>query len=178
MKRTNVYITLCLLTLCPLCANAQRWSEEQEFHKISGKELTYSPDNRVGTTDFVTYTCSGHKDAVFGLYPPLPSIGGKVSIILPKNGTVTTTKISDLVGLQITHDPYSKCENVQVYISQDSAKWELVSVESTYQKGSIDIPSIMHDSYYVKITNTYTPTVAIRTITYFMEKCNCFRYVE
>lgn len=178
MKRTNVYITLCLLTLCPLCANAQRWGKVQEFQEIPGDSISYTNKNKKCITDFVTYTCSGHKDAVFGLYPPLPSIGGKVSIILPKNGTVTTTKISDLVGLQIFHNPYdAECEDVKVYISLDSIAWELVSVESTYQKGSIDIPSIMHDSYYVKIINTYTPTVAIRSITYFMEKCNCFRYV-
>ena len=178
MRRTIVYITLCLLTLCPLCANAQKWGKVQEFQDMADKgTLTFAGYNKIGITDFVTYTCSGHKDAAFGLYPPLPSIGGKVSIILPKNGTVTTTKISDLVGLQIFHDPYSKCENVDVYISLDSAKWELVSVESTYQKGSIDIPSIMHDSYYVKITNTTTSTFAIRSISYFMEKCNCFRYV-
>ena len=164
--------------LCPLGVWAQRTGTEQEFHDMADKgTLTFAGNNKIGITDFVTYTCSGHKDAVFGLYPPLPSIGGKVSIILPKNGTVTTTKISDLVGLLIIHDPYSKCENVDVYISLDSAKWELVSVEGTHKTGSIDIPIFMHDSYYVKITNTTTSTFAIRSISYFMEKCNCFRYV-
>jgi len=164
--------------LCPLGVWAQRTGTEQEFHDMADKgTLTFAGNNKIGITDFVTYTCSGHKDAVFGLYPPLPSIGGKVSIILPKNGTVTTTKISDLVGLLIIHDPYSKCENVDVYISLDSAKWELVSVEGTHKTGSIDIPTFMHDSYYVKITNTTTSTFAIRSISYFMEKCNCFRYV-
>lgn len=175
MRRTIVYITLCLLTLCPLCANAQRWSEEQEFHKISGKGLTYTDNNKTGITDFVRYSCSNHTGTQFGP----SSISSKISILLPKAGsTVTTTKISDLVGLQIIHDPYSKCENVDVYISLDSAKWELVSVEGTHKTGSIDIPTFMHDSYYVKITNTTTSTFAIRSISYFMEKCNCFRYVE
>ena len=175
MRRTIVYITLCLLTLCPLCANAQRWSEEQEFHKIPGDSISYTNNNKKCITDFVTYTCSGSDDTKFGP----SSISSKISILLPKAGsTVTTTKISDLVGLQIIHDPYSKCENVQVYISLDSAKWELVSAEGTHKTGSIDIPTFMHDSYYVKITNTTASTFAIRSISYFMEKCNCFRYVE
>ncbi len=176
MKRTILHsIALCLLMLCPLCANAQRWSEEQEFHEISGNELTYTDKNKTGITDFVRYTCSGSDDTKFGQSP----ISSKISILLPKAGsTVTTTKISDLVGLQIFHDPYAICKNVQVYISLDSTKWELVSVESTYKTGSIDIPTFMHDSYYVKITNTTASTFAIRSISYFMEKCNCFRYVE
>ena len=173
MKRTIVYITLCLLTLCPLCANAQRWSEEQEFQEIPGDSISYTNKNKKCITDFVTYTCSDHTGTQFGLS------SGKIAILLPTAGsTVTTTKISDLVGLQIIHDPYSKCENVDVYISLDSAKWELVSVEGTHKTGSIDIPTFMHDSYYVKITNTTTSTFAIRSISYFMEKCNCFRYVE
>lgn len=173
MRRTNVYITLCLLTLCPLCANAQRWSEEQEFQKIPGDSISYTNNNKKCITDFVTYTCSGSDDTKFGLS------SSKIAILLPKaESTVTTTKISDLVGLQIVHDPYAICENVQVYISLDSIAWELVSDESTYQKGSIDIPTFMHDSYYVKITNTTASTFAIRSISYFMEKCNCFRYVE
>ena len=173
MKRTIVYITLCLLTLCPLCANAQRWGKVQEFQEIPGDSISYTNNNKKCITDFVTYTCSDHTGTMFGLS------SSKIAILLPKAGsTVTTTKISDLVGLQIIHDPYSKCENVDVYISLDSAKWELVSVESTYKTGSIDIPTFMHDSYYVKITNTTTSTFAIRSITYFMEKCNCFRYVE
>jgi len=125
----------------------------------------------------VTYTCSGSDNTKFGYYPSI--LSGYISILLPDNGsTVTTTKISDLVGLQIIHDPYAICENVQVYISLDSAKWELVSVEGTHKTGSIDIPTFMHDSYYVKITNTTTSIFAIRSISYFMEKCNCFRYVE
>lgn len=172
MRRTIVYITLCLLTLCPLCANAQRWGKVQEFQEIPGDSISYTNKNKKCITDFVTYTCSDHTGTQFGLS------SSKIAILLPTAGsTVTTTKISDLVGLQIIHDPYAICKNVDVYISLDSAKWELVSVEGTHKTGSIDIPTFMHDSYYVKITNTTTSTFAIRSISYFMEKCNCFRYV-
>ena len=174
MKRTIFHsIALCLLMLSPLCADAQRWRVVQDFHPMSKDSLSFSPDNRVGTTDFVTYTCSGPKETLFGF-----SNSKLISILLPKNGsTVTTTKIADLVGLQIFHEPASGCESVKVYISLDSTAWELVSLPDTYTYSSIDIPSIMHDSYYVKITNTANSTFSIRSITYFMEKCNCFRYV-
>ena len=178
MKRTILHsIALCMLMLSPLCANAQRWGKVQEFQKIPGDSISYTNKNKKCITDFVTYTCSGSDDTKFWYYPSIYS--GNISILLPDSGsTVTTTKISDLVGLQIIHEPTSKCENVQVYISLDSAKWELVSVEGTHKAGSIDIPTFMHDSYYVKITNTTASTFAIRSISYFMEKCNCFRYVE
>ena len=165
--------------LCPLGVWAQRTGTEQEFHVMAGNgTLTFAgDDNKIGITDFVTYTCSGHKDAVFGLYPPFPSIGGKVSIILPKNGTVTTTKIADLVGLSITHRPATKCTDVQVSISMDSINWIVVSTPESYYFGAIDIPNFVHDSYYVKITNTTKTDFAIRMITYYTDNCNCFRYV-
>ena len=165
-------VAVCLLMLFPLCANAQRWDEEQVFHRMSSSDsLTFSPDNRTGTTEFVTYSCSG-TGAEFRLYSSF------VSIFLPKNGsTVSTTKIADLVGLKINHTPVSKCTNIKVYVSLDNTRWFLVSEEDTYKSGMIDIPVIAHDSYYVKITNTANSDFAIRSITYYMEKCNCFRYV-
>ena len=160
--------------LCPLGVWAQRTGTEQKFHEMAREgTLTFAGDNKIGITDFVTYTCSNDADTKFAVND------SKISICLPKAGSsVTTTKIADLVGLRINHMPATKCTNVQVSISMDSINWIVVSTPETYQTSAIDIPNFVHDSYYVKITNTKTKTdFAIRMITYYTDNCNCFRYV-
>ena len=165
-------IVLCLLMLCPLYVWADRKGETQNIDAMySAGTLTISPNNLTGTTDFVTYTCSG-TSAAFGVSST------KVAILLPKSGsTVTTSRISNLVGLEIVHNPYAACSYIKVYVSVDNSNWTLVTTEDSYKTGYIDIPSFARDNYYVKITSTTTSAFAVRSIIYYTEDCNCFRYV-
>jgi len=177
MKRTNLHtIVLCMLILCSLSAHAERTYKEHTFHGMpSPAEITYAADYLSAVTELTTYTCSGPAGTNFGR----AAGDKKIAILLPKSGsTVTTTKIDDLVGLYIRNNPSQTCTNIEVSVSLDSINWIVVSTSGTHQSGFIDIPNIIHDSYYVRIMNTTNTAAEIRSIKYYFDDCNCFRYVS
>lgn len=174
MKRRILIIT----TLCLLCAGirAESITTTQDFSSMASLgTLTFTLSNTVGTTDFVTYTCSG-TNAEFGADHVYRT---KISIRLPKNGsTVTTSRIDELKEILIKFYPSNEYRpNLRVQLSRDGETWgdPLTGDEIDYTDGTVSV-TIPRNNYYVRIRNSSTKDVSIVSITYYQDHCNCFVY--
>lgn len=137
--------------------------------------LTFESGNKVGRTDFVTYTCSG-SGATFGI----DRVESKISICLPNKGnTVTTTRIDELTGFSIMYNPYDvNRTNLKVRLSRDGETWgdPLTGDNISYSDGSVSV-TIPRNNYFVQIyNNASSKDVFIMSITYYQDHCNCFVY--
>ena len=180
MKRFLVPILLWfVLALFPSLSRAEIIYTPQNFQTMtSAKTLKFnSPTNTIGTTDFVTYSCSG-TNAKFAQYGGL---GGVITIQLPTNGsTVTTTKINELTEFVVSFDSSNKDgKNLKVRVSKDSINWSypLSTTDSiVYTTGSFHV-TLPRNNYYIRIYNTTgTYPSYIPSINYTQDHCNCFIY--
>ena len=176
MKRRILIIT----TLCLLCAGirAESITTTQDFSSMASLgTLTFTLSNTVGTTDFVTYTCSG-TNAEFGADHVYRT---KISIRLPKNGsTVTTSRIDELKEILIKFYPSGEYRpNLRVQLSRDGETWgdPLTGDKIDYTSTGDITVTIPRNNYYVRIrNNSSTKEVSIVSITYYQDHCNCFTY--
>ena len=179
MNRLTRISVLTLLILSAATGNAENVTVAQDFDKMyrTDKTLTTDKDYLVGTTDFVTYTCSGtgakfFMDHIYSKY---------VSIYLPSStSAVTTTKIDDFCGLILNHLPIDKCTNIEVYVSADGVDFgEPISGSSIeYKKGEVEV-NIPPGDYYVRVMNNSSTAVSIRKITFWQNHCpKCFDYYK
>ena len=177
MKRILVPIVLWfVLALFPSLLRAETIYTPQNFQTMtSQKKLKFnSPTNTIGTTDFVTYSCSG-TNAKFAQY------GGVITIQLPTNGsTVTTTKINELTEFVVSFTSNSPAErNLKVRVSKDSINWSnpLSTTDSiVYTTGSFHV-TLPRNNYYIRIYNTTgTYPSYLTSIDYTQDHCNCFIY--
>lgn len=163
---------LCLFILSSIIGRAADLVTTEDFNAMTGAgTITYSSANKVGTTDFVTYTCSG-TNAEFGVYK------GVIFLCLPKNGsTVTTSLISNFKHLDFYYDSSVNCLSTMIIsISEDGSSWTDITASATGIKGVVNVDMLTPGSYYLKIQNTYsTNSFYISQIQYTTESCNCFK---
>lgn len=175
MNRLTRISVLAILFLSPALCRAEKVAgAKHEFNNMFNVTLTTSNDDRVGTTDFVTYTCTG-TNAKFG------NRSGVIAIDLPAAGsTVTTTRIDDFCGLILNHFPIAKCTNIEVYVSADGVDFgEPISGSSIeYKTGEVEV-NIPPGDYYVRVKNSSSTAVSIRKITFWQNHCpKCFDYYK
>jgi hypothetical protein len=168
---------LCLFILSSVIGRAEDLVTTEDFNAMTGAgTIAYSSANTVGTTDFVTYTCSG-KSAEFGVYK------GVICLCLPKNGsTVTTSLISNFKHLQFNYFPDSKnyltppSTTMRISISEDGSSWTDITASAIGINGLVNVDMPTPGSYYLKIQNTNgTKPFYISQIQYTTESCNCFK---
>ena len=176
MNRLTRISVLAILFLSPALCRAEKVAGAvHEFNDMFSVTLTTSDGDKVGTTDFVTYTCTG-TNAKFG------NRSGVIAIDLPAAGsTVTTTLIDDFCGFQLVHDPHGKsCENLKVYVSTDGEDFgePLSGTAVSYSKGMVYV-NIPPGDYYVRLANSSSTAVSIQKITFYQNHCpKCFEYKE
>ncbi|MBQ7997191.1 MAG: hypothetical protein IJ249_05930 [Paludibacteraceae bacterium] len=170
---------LTLLILSAATGNAENVTVVQDFDKMyrTDKTLTTDKDYLVGTTDFVTYTCSGTGARFF-----LDLVyNSKISINLPNRGsTVTTTQIEDLHGFQLhCYTTKNNPPDLKIYLSKDGVDFgEPLTADHISVRGtSVDVSFPLED-YYIRIVNADgSPQVSINAIEYYMDHCpKCFTY--
>lgn len=163
---------LCLFVLCSVIGRAENLVTTEDFNVMTGAgTIAFSSGNKVGTTDFVTYTCSG-TSAEFGVYK------GVIFLCLPKNGsTVTTSQIGNFKHLDFYYDSSVNClSTMKISISEDGSTWTDITASATGIKGVVNVDMPTPGSYYLKIQNTYsTNSFYISQIQYTTESCNCFK---
>ena len=169
---------LCLFILSSVIGRAADLVTTEDFNAMTGAgTIAYSSATTGGTTDFVTYTCSG-TSAEFAGY----GVQG-VCLCLPKNGsTVTTSLISNFKHLQFNYFPDNKnyltppSTTMRISISEDGSSWTDITSSATGIKGVVNVDMPTPGSYYLKIQNTNgTYPFYISQIQYTTESCNCFK---
>lgn len=163
-----------LFSLCTVFAYAERETKVQSFGTMySFGDLIISDGNTTGATDLLTYTCT--RSAEFGY-----GAGSLLGIDLAKsNGTVTTTKVNELIGFQILSRPISMNTKVKVYVSKTGVFEAALSGDniSYGTSGEIDV-TIPRGNYYIKIVNTDGSNLySLIRIEYYLDHCNCFEYI-
>lgn len=162
-----------LLILGSVISRAADVVTTENFNTMNGSgTITFTSGNKVGTTDFVTYTCSG-TNAEFAGY----GVQG-VCLCLPKStSTVTTSLISNFKHLQFNYFPSANYLSTMVIsISEDGSSWTDITSSATGIKGVVNVDMPTPGSYYLKIQNTYsTNSFYIYQIQYTTESCNCFK---
>ena len=170
-------VLLYLLSLSPVLCRAERLSVTHDFSTMSSGEspaLVCTLSNTVGTTDFVTYTCSG-TDAKFGGAFDYSGL----AINLPaKNAKVTTTEISELVEIILSCYAAPKTD-IKVSVSEDNgSSWTLLTEGVTIDGGGSSIRVVLpRGDYCVRILNNTATNFSIKQIIWYRDHCNCFKYV-
>ena len=171
-----------MLTLLSALGGAESYAQTvtQNLNTMYGNgTLTISDDLKTGTTEFVTYTCSGA--AEFGYETFNPAGSRRIAIIINKDGVVTTTAIQNLRDIYIIHYPADKtCTNIDVYLSNDNSTWTKLNPETDdiYYRNGVIKAYFPKGDYYLKFVNTTKTTVAMLQIQYTIQNCNCFKYKE
>lgn len=181
MNRLTRISVLAILFLSPALCRAENVGVTHDFNSMfTAKTLKIAADEKVGTTDLATYTCTGENAKFAGIVISKSRI---VGIYLPETGSmVTTTRIEDLYGFQMTYNPSDAFENINIYLSTDSVEWGAPLSESELTErtgGSLDAHFPLND-YYVRIVNNDGgKDVFLKSIHYYMNHCpKCFEYKE
>ena len=178
MNRLTRISVLAILFLSPALCRAENVGVRHDFNSMffTERTLKIAVDEKVGTTDLATYTCTG-ENAKFAL------ISSIIGINLPETGSmVTTTRIEDLYSFQMTYNPSNAFENINIYLSTDSVEWgaPLSESELTEGTGGSLVARFPMNDYYVRIVNNDgKKDVFLKSIHYYMNHCpKCFEYKE
>ena len=169
MSQIRHIVCLLAFSSCVLLCRADEWKINHFFDAMSAsRTISFSNSNKVGTTDEVTYTCSG-TDAAFVPY------NGSVCLGLPKSGNkvLTAPAIENLDSIRIEYQP-NAFKNIDVYISEDNETWTSCTVTHKIN-GVKTIKMPAKGTYFVKITNpSASNDFYIRRIEYITVECPCF----
>lgn len=173
-------ILLVIGILCAtVCRAGNTYTEIIHDLYMAGK-LALSPDYKVGTTDSVTYTCSGGTKAAIGIEEINPVGYRKIAINLPaRDDQVVTSELEDLTGFVITCVGSVGYSNTKVYLSTDGGStWsdELTSpdMKIASKVATVTVPK---GNYCIMVRNNESAkSFSILQIDYTFEHCNCFRY--
>ena len=148
MKTYIRYTLLCLFALSSALCGAEVTCWSQNLHKMyNASPRTLKVEGSVGTTDSVTYTCSG--GAKFSYYGGTP---GELAIYLDATSAqVTTTRIQNLDHIIVTYLPASDANPPKVAISTNGVDgWiDLTPVRISTTSKEYNVPSV--GDYYVRI---------------------------
>lgn len=176
MKTYIRYTLLCLFALSSALCGAEVTCWSQNLHKMyNASPRTLKVEGSVGTTDSVTYTCSG--GAKFSYYGGTP---GELAIYLDATSAqVTTTRIQNLDHIIVTYLPASDANPPKVAISTNGVDgWiDLTPVRISTTSKEYHMPSV--GDYYVRIkrngANTYIKVLEYCCLD--LSGCpNCFLY--
>lgn len=167
----NIRLLAFVLVFCPLWVLAEETVTTQNFHTMaSGGTLTFSNGNTVGTTDFDTYTCSGHSNIKF-VY-----VNSKYYLYVDgsSNAKVTTSAIADLKKVSIGYDPGSVAD-MTLYYSVDGTNWTAVAADEASSAGNRIYIMPTTGTYYIQLKRGST-SFNLLSVTYTTEpSCNCLR---
>jgi len=174
-RRLSIIFTLMVLSSA-ICRAGDSIHVQNIHGMYDAGTLEVKNSNKVGVTDFVTYTITGGKNTKFGGY------SGVICICLPDNGDfVTTTKITNLKRVWFTYyssvDYLASTPSMQILVSKDSTVWSNIASGATHSKGSADVLLPSAGDYFVRIKNTgSSKQIYINVMNYTTQHCNCFRY--
>ncbi|MBQ4394135.1 MAG: hypothetical protein II825_02385 [Paludibacteraceae bacterium] len=177
MKTYVRYAIICLFTLSSALCGAESRTVSQNFNDMYGaspKTLTVTNTNHTGTTDFVTYTCSGGAEFFNNA-----NSGNKLAIFLDASGEqVQTTQVTNLDSLRIFYAA-NAYKDMTVSIKEGEGAWTEVPVVQK-QKGLSTVKMPRVGDYYVRIARKGSDNVYITEIGYIyidLSGCpNCFIY--
>lgn len=174
MKRniTNAIIA-CLILLSPALSRAEEYVHN--FQDMYNSTLTVSDDYKTGTTDLVTYTCSGGS-AKFYADPSKSS--RQIAIFMEGSGAqvVTSPVIDALDSIRISYLPTNVTRSVLVSISTDGSSWTDVEV-ITPVNGVKNVKLPAKGPYLVRIKRD-NADFYITEIKYITKPCHCLRVVN
>lgn len=144
------------------------------FQDMYGSTLTVSKDNKTGTTDLVTYTCSGGS-AKF--YADASKSSSQIAIFMEGSGAqvVTSPVIDALDSIRISYLP-AEYKTVLVSISTDGSSWTDVDVINT-ASGVKNVKLPNSGPYQVRIKRD-DANFYIREIEYITKPCHCLKVVN
>ena len=171
MKSFTLRLTIVLL----LCAGGMSLRAETIRHAFNSmttsEEITFTDNNTVGTTDFVTYTCH---DCEFGA-----NLSYQVSIRLldTNDNVVISPALNNVRSLTVGYTPVSvNGRNIKVYVSEDGSTWGSALDYADVKSGSIEL-SIPEGYYFIKIQNSQSTDIYISTVEYGFDACSdCHSY--
>lgn len=174
MKRniTNAIIA-CLILLSPALSRAEEYVHNFQS-MTTASEIAYSNSNKTGTTDLVTYTCSGGS-AKF--YADASKSRSQIAIFLEDAGAqvVTSPVIDALDSIHITYLP-AAAMSVKVAISTDGSSWTDVDVINTASGvKNVKLPS--SGPYQVRIKRD-NANFYVTQIKYITKPCHCLKVVN
>ena len=166
-------IIVCLILLSPALSRAEEYVHNFQS-MTSASEIAYSNSNKTGTTDLVTYTCSGGS-AVFSA--DLSKSGGNIAIFMEGSGAqvVTSPVIDELDSIRFTYLPASSL-TIKVAISTDGSSWTDIEVLNPVNGVKHVIPPVK-GPYMVRIKR-YDTNFYITEIEYITKSCHCLRVVN
>lgn len=181
MKSHLRYVLVCLFTLSSAFCRVESKKVPQNFNDMFyavPQTLEVKNSNETGTTDFVTYTCSGGADFNLDTY----KTNGEIAIFLEtSDAQVVTTQIQNLDSISITFTPtWSDKDHEMFYvaISDDGISWKNLSTKY-FNNTTRTVKFPQAGSYYVRIKRKST-NVYLRKIDYIyldLSDCpNCFIY--
>ena len=162
-----------MIALSPLLLRAE--TIVHNFQDMSAASQISFTGNTVGTTDLVTYTCSGGA-ALFSAHAT--KTGGKMAIFIENSGAqvVTTPAISDLDSLRISYRPLED-RTILVAISDDGgSSWTNVSVDAPIN-GVRQVKLPAKGDYCVRIKRD-KKDFYIMEIKYITAPCHCLKVVD
>lgn len=180
MKTHIRYILICLFSLSPIISGAETRTITHDFDKMyyEDKTLNVTNFNKTGTTDLVTYTCTGSKAEIFlDLFNP--DGRKKIAINLEEYGNyVTTTAVTNLQRVEISCNSQKEKSFIKVLISTDGINWR---DPDNIDYSSMITATFAAGDYYVKILNNASRNkVSILEIDYIyidLSGCpGCFIY--
>lgn len=169
MKRFTLLMTTMLLCAGGMSLRAETVSHA--FGDMAAKEqIAFTEYNTVGTTDFVTYTCS---NCDFG--------GSPISIrLLETNDSfVISPALNNLKSIKLGYTSSKSLDhrNFKVCVSEDGIEWGDGLTSTNLTSGSITY-SIPAGYYFIKIQGLKSPGASIWLIEYEFDDCpSCFTYV-
>ena len=157
---------ILLLVLSVAVSSVEAGSVTHDFNTAG--TITFSNNNKTGTTDLLTYQCNG--SAVF----EATTINKQSTICLKMTDSnsemVSDRPIPNLNSLSVCCYPASRNTNIKVYISKDGVHWG--NSLGNYTAGCIDATFPQSD-YYIRLTNTGNTTVWIVSMYYTWGDCDC-----
>ena len=175
-RRLSLIFTLMVLSSA-ICRAGDSIHVQNIHGMYDAGTLEVKNSNKVGVTDFVTYTITGGKNTKFGAY------GRVICICLPDNGDfVTTTKITNLKRVWFTYYPSTDYlsgayPTMQILVSKDSTVWSNIASSAAHSASSADVLLPSAGDYFVRIKNTgSSKPMYINVMNYTTQHCNCFRY--
>ncbi|MBQ3717687.1 MAG: hypothetical protein II901_04805 [Paludibacteraceae bacterium] len=175
MKRVAILLTTIALSVG--IAYAEGVVTSQNFHEMyNNGSLVVTNSNKTGTTDFVTYTCSG---GTAKFYSDLSLTLGEICIFMTGSGAkVTTTTINDLDSICIQYQPNAEYVDIKVSTSDDEGSTWVVRTVVQKDAGisTVKMPSV--GNYMIKIEKPSSTPYYIQQINYVTAPpCNCLRVI-
>jgi len=170
MKLFNYYsLLICLITLSPAFSRAAEVITTQDLNAMAVAEtLTFSNSNKIGTTDFVNYTCSGGT-AKFDVYNSLINI-----CLTGSSAKVQTSEIEDLKAVAFRYSPTNVADMTFSY-STDGSTFTTLAADASSIAGKRVYILPTTGKYYIRISRGSTDFY-IREMQFTTEApCNCLK---